>query len=150
MEVESFLTARFAEQTREGLTNLIGGGLTAVVVPLFPFRFPSLYVAAKLSLGRGETEVPHKFKVRLTSPAGQTLVETEEFQTPAIALPPDSEQMSVNLSLGFPGIEFVERGSYTFALIYDDQTAKMSTLRLELKRDIDEGKVSVMNAAEGG
>jgi hypothetical protein len=133
MDVLAFFPARYAENSPDGTMTIVSGGMIHVKVDSFPFMFRSLAVVAKVLLDEDDASAPHVMKVRLVNPAGDVSFETEEFETPVDALPPDMDYLNVDLALVLSNALFQSEGRYWFELLFDGELIKRTPFRLKLK-----------------
>ncbi len=132
MEVRYLLLARYAEQAPDGTHTIVGGGWDVQAVPTLPFEIPFIVVVAKVALDRADLVRPHVVQLRVLNPQGETFFVSEETDVPPQVLPPDRDNVIINISLTFHQVTFYGDGVYRFQVLCDDELARETPFRLEV------------------
>jgi len=133
MEVEYLIVARYAEHTEGAGLSLIGGVVDHIRVEDFPFQFPSMYIAVRVSLTREEAKLPHVLRVRINGPDNEKIFETDEIKHPPREVLSPFEIGQIHLVLGFFGLVILQEGVVRVHLLYDGEQVKETRLWFERK-----------------
>jgi hypothetical protein len=107
-----------AVSVREGLLNVLGGGVTRLNPPTYPHAFQGA-LALRLIAHPTEAATPHGFRIVLQTEDGKRLVEIGgDMETqPADNLEP-GEELAIPLGLNF-NVSVPSPGGYSFEVLID-------------------------------
>ncbi len=113
--------AKFADVAPDGLVNVIGGGVDALIVPGFPCHFPVLSLVVGLKLLEEECNRPHQVTFTLVAPSGMSgapISQTAEFIAPASQAGPD-ERVTACCGFNLTNLIFLHPGAYSVNVAVD-------------------------------
>ena len=124
MKLLLFLTADYANITREGKLNVMGI-FSDVYSSQFPARHPSMHIVAKLGAELGEYGQTRDFIVKLLDEDGNQIFDLSgQFQIPKGER---GRKPEVNVILELKDIVFLKPGIYQFAfLVEKDHKGELS------------------------
>ena len=133
MEIEYLIVARYAEYLEGSGLSLIGGMVDHMGVEAFPYQFPALYIAVRISLTREEARLPHVLRLRIIGSDNEQILETDEFRPPPREVSAPSEYGHINLIVGFMGLVTLHEGLIRVQLLYDAEQVKETRLWIDAR-----------------
>lgn len=108
-----------AVTSREGLINILGGGVTRIRPSMYPTQYQGA-LALQVLIHPTEATTSHTLRILLQAEDGQRLMEIEadiaSQPSPDLAL---GEQMSIPVPVTF-GAQLPEAGTYSFEVLIDN------------------------------
>ncbi len=131
MELTYAFLARAAQFSEDGGLGVIGGDLQSLQGTM-PFSPDSLTLVAKLECGQDEGGRHHVFRVKILSPGGRRIAQTDlEFDTPRAE---GREKMGAILLIDLTEVQFTEPGEHQVVLVLND--AQLKTLEMVIFADV--------------
>lgn len=149
MEIEYLIVARYAEYIEGSGLSLIGGMVDHVGVEAFPYQFPALYIAVRISLTREEARLPHVLRLRIIGSDNEQILETDEFRPPPREVSAPFEYGHINLTVGFMGLVILHEGLIRVQLLYDAEQVKETRLWIERKAQPGQAELPLQVIPEG-
>ena len=133
MEIEYLIVARYAEYIEGSGLSLIGGMVDHVGVEAFPYQFPAVYIAVRISLTREEARLPHVLRLRIIGSDNEQILETDELRPPPREVSAPFEYGHINLTVGFMGLVILHEGLIRVQLLYDAEQVKETRLWIDAR-----------------
>jgi hypothetical protein len=128
MELETFLLAD-AAVVAEGKLFVLGGGISRLAAPSFPWLHPQLAVVLRMRLEPDEISLGRTVSLRMPGPDGSFAIPPAELRVPpgqSAELP--DEVVFLQLALTIAPVPFQAPGTYQFEIAVDGHVIRTMAL----------------------